>query len=829
MSSLLPFIASPDEPGLSQIPLEEAIAALRGERLIGSAPRGFEVKDLHVWSLEAMEYPAGEEAANIDDAVRRIVRTRQAQGAPLGMIISREDRRSRVNLVSPALDGNPAGWISGALPAARWKDGGSLGAVSSKLLSLPFQMALAGHPGVSAAARLETLLENAQSGDFSVFILAMPTTPASVAEARRSMLREVQFLQDEHLARPGLEQDNHALASACLELLEASVKRTQEAAVEGGWVVRFLLTSQTSEDLRNLSAQISSLYGTGGGNPEPLRWQEVASPRGMTFLTTKELSAYLRLPRRDLPGLKIERPGSDLGHQGRRGTPAESFSVSVDAEEPDRPIYLGRVVAGSGRADHWLRLPADSFLRHALVAGMTGSGKSTTVEQILLELWRSHRVPWLVLEPGMNPGYRRLLRSEIGTDLKGYVIGDSRFRQLPLNPLSAPPGTLLHEHIGSLFAVLTAAFELVPPMPEVLKLAVEETYRNHGWDLAGVVPDKNPPPFLDLIETVERLVRGLGYSGEIASNIHAGLVLRLKSLLTGGLATALDSPDRLDLEELTSTPTIVELGTLANSQTQSLVLGLLSLQLRHHWRLRGRASRLRHLTVIEEAHRLLRRPRATGTESSQAQAVEDIGHLVAELRGMGAGVLIADQTPSELLPSAISNTSIKIIHRLDHPDDRQLAARSANLPEQIVDLAGSFRPGEGIVRIDDRSKPYRVRFPNPARTYGDQPLPDWPRLLEPISPAVETGNCPICARANCAGRALSMDSDSLLGRLQVLRDLIGNGHDAIRSWASREVSGITTDFNSITPLCFLVGLALAAGLSEQVVKELEALYPEFST
>jgi hypothetical protein len=589
-------------------------------------------------------------------------------------------------------------------------------------------------------------------------------------------------------------------------------------------MVRFVLACQSPEDLRNLSSQIAGIYA-GGGNPEPLRWQEAAAPRGMTFLTTRELAAYLRLPRRDLPGLKIDRPGSGA-HETRRGSPAGSFSVSVDTVEPERPIYLGRVVTGDGRADHWLRIPADSLLRHALVAGMTGSGKSTTIEQILLELWRSHRLPWLVLEPGMNPGYRRLLGSEIGDDLTGHVIGDSRYRQLPLNPLSAPPGTLLQEHIGGLFAVLTAAFELVPPMPEVLKLAIDKTYQAHGWNLAGVVPEGNPPPFSALIEAVESLVRSLGYSGEVASNIHAGLVLRLRSLLSGGLARALNSSERLDMEELTSSPAIIELGALANSQTQALVLGLLSLQLRHHWRLRGRASRLRHLTVIEEAHRLLRRPRVSGTESSQAQAVEDIGHLIAELRGMGAGVLIADQTPSDLLPSAISNTSIKIVHRLDHPDDRQLAARSANLPEQNVDLVGTFRPGEGVVRIDDRSKPYRVRFPNPARTYGEQPLPDWPRVPEPGESQDESDPCGICGKSDCASRALSSDPGALSRRLGILRDLIGKGPDAIRSWAAEQVPPTSADSAPAAPLCFLAGLASAAGLSDRISDELRSLYPD---
>lgn len=135
MTGLLPFPANRAEPELAGIPLADAIAALRGERSLGPSARGFAIEGLQVWALEAMECPAGEEMDHLDDAVRKIVRTRQAQGAQLGMILARANRTASVNLVSPASDGDPAGWTSGALPSASWRSGGSLDELSARLLS----------------------------------------------------------------------------------------------------------------------------------------------------------------------------------------------------------------------------------------------------------------------------------------------------------------------------------------------------------------------------------------------------------------------------------------------------------------------------------------------------------------------------------------------------------------------------------------------------------------------------------------------------------------------------------------------------------------------
>lgn len=102
-------------------------------------------------------------------------------------------------------------------------------------------------------------------------------------------------------------------------------------------------------------------------------------------------------------------------------------------------------------------------------------------------------------------------------------------------------------------------------------------------------------------------------------------------------------------------------------------------------------SGLKHLTVLEEAHNLLKR-----TSSAQpveggnllGKSVEMISNAIAEMRTYGEGFVIVDQAPGLLDMAAIRNTNTKIIMRLPDQEDRELVGRAASLnDDQIIELA----------------------------------------------------------------------------------------------------------------------------------------------
>lgn len=100
---------------------------------------------------------------------------------------------------------------------------------------------------------------------------------------------------------------------------------------------------------------------------------------------------------------------------------------------------------------------------------------------------------------------------------------------------------------------------------------------------------------------------------------------------------------------------------------------------------------LRHITVLEEAHNLLKRTsteQVSETSNLLGKSVEMIANAIAEMRTYGEGFIIADQSPGLLDMAAIRNTNTKIIMRLPDITDRELVGKAANLNEnQIVELA----------------------------------------------------------------------------------------------------------------------------------------------
>ncbi len=807
--------------------LDDAVAVMRGESFLASPAGGFPLEGLGIWRLSGIEPAPGSQPLDSDAAWSSVVRAWWGLSLTWCLVVEggRQEIRWGFGLhdaMTPAPSAIPAHLIG-----ARLNRGGDFGRIASRLHELPFRAAMAGHSGVGADARLEGAVRNMAGREFVVLIAARALPRDAIREELQRLSQEEQFVRDEHLARPSLERDNHAGASRYLELIESAKERALAAMQEGAWQVRTLLATKTGEDLLQAQAMIHAAFCQDGGKPEPLRWQDPADPRGLTLLRGGELAALSRPPRKELPGFLLEAATSTGSTPPALGP--SIFATAATSVATDRSVAIGRILDDAGEPGSWLEIATDDLCRHVLVGGMTGSGKTTSCEHLLLELWREHRIPWLVIEPGMNPSYRRLLNSEIGTDLDVWSIGEPRYRRMPLNPMAAPPGIGLAEHTAGLFTIFASTFELVAPMPEVLAAAIEQTYRKHGWDLAGRVPEGPAPRLTDLLEEIDSSARGLGYGPEITGNIRAGLLLRLGRLARGPLAPEFNSPGGLDMTALIARPTVIELSALPDAASQALVMGIVALQLRHHWRLAGPSGSLRHVTLIEEAHRLLRAVPESPTNAARNRAAEDLANMLAELRACGAGLVIVDQTPSALVPSAIANTGTKILHRLDHPADREVVGRAAGIPAEQVDILGRLSKGDAVLRSDRRPRPFRVRVPNPAITYGKLPLPPVPvrvsRNERPEAAPPSKASCPVCGNIHCAVAAAAKDPGRLIATLRDLHQTFLKGEDAVWDWAIDRVKGAAEAANSPTaPLCFLMSLGQAAKLSPIILQRLQKTF-----
>ncbi|MFC5947926.1 ATP-binding protein [Pseudonocardia lutea] len=405
-----------------------------------------------------------------------------------------------------------------------------------------------------------------------------------------------------------------------------------------------------------------------------------------------ELSSLAILPVPDEQGV----PGFPLSRR------ADVRRAAVRDGAEDDGVELG-VALDRGREGGVVRLPLPALTRHTLVVGSSGSGKTTTVLSLLSRLWTEHRVPFLVIEP-VKTEYRGLLAVPGLDDLQVLTLGRDDVAGLRLNPLEPPPGVRCEVHAGAVMTALTLALPLPPPLPGLLEEALGLSYLHAGWEHDTTSEDGIEPPTLRaLLGSFAEIFDRHGYRGE-AQNVGVAFRVRLQRLLRGGRGRMLDCARSSDLEALLAVPTVVELDEIPDPEDKALLSALLLQRLRASARRRGSSGgALRHVTVVEEAHRLLSAgDAARGTDGSgdvlRAEAVRAFCEAIAELRSSGEGIVLSSQLPTALAPTAVANTGIRIAHRLESAADRAHALDDVDASELDRGLAARLRTGEALAR-----------------------------------------------------------------------------------------------------------------------------------
>jgi hypothetical protein len=355
----------------------------------------------------------------------------------------------------------------------------------------------------------------------------------------------------------------------------------------------------------------------------------------------------------------------------------------------------------------------DTLARHTFVAGVTGSGKTNTTFYLLKQAVAAG-APFLVIEPAKTE-YRALLADRpLGADLRVYTLGNERVAPFRLNPFEVPMGAAVGVHLDLLRSAFSAAFGMWTPLPQVLEQSLHAVYRDRGWDITRNRNHRLPqsdsaspvdrfasfPTLTDLVSKVDEVVPELGYDPEATSRIRAALLNRLNALRIGGRGRMLDTRESLDMAELLSHPTVFGLEGTGDDDDKAFLMGLLLIRLVEHRRSNKRAEGLRHLLVVEEAHRLLANVpnRAAEDESNpRGKAVETFANLLAEIRAYGQGVVIADQVPVKLAPDVIKNTNLRIAHRLVANDDREVLAGAMGMDQRQAEALATLPRGRAAV------------------------------------------------------------------------------------------------------------------------------------
>ena len=249
-------------------------------------------------------------------------------------------------------------------------------------------------------------------------------------------------------------------------------------------------------------------------------------------------------------------------------------------------------------------------------------------------------------------------------------------------------------------------------MPAVLKDALLAAYESCGWDMTtsmNMVSDEFYPSFQDLLENLVTVINDSSYSDEVKSNYKGSLLTRIKSL-TNGLNGMIFASEEVDNHILFDSNAIVDLSRVGSQETKALLMGILVMRLSEHrmTQATGSNQKLHHITVLEEAHNILKSSTSKSTVEGgdiSGKSVEMISNAIAEMRTYGEGFIIADQSPNAVDISAIRNTNTKIIMRLPEETDRRLAGKSAALKDNQLDEIARLPKGVAVVYQNDWVEP----------------------------------------------------------------------------------------------------------------------------
>lgn len=411
-----------------------------------------------------------------------------------------------------------------------------------------------------------------------------------------------------------------------------------------------------------------------------------------SIVSGNELAIQIGLPKKSVPGITV--------------IPMAPFGRNV-IERADHTLDLGKLYhmgheEGGGDSSQKVKVDIESLAMHTFITGSTGSGKSTVIYSILDQLME-HNVPghkdkirFMVIEPAKGE-----YKNRFGSYPNVKVYG-TNFKKTPLlriNPFSFPEDIHVLEHIDRLIEIFNVCWPMYAAMPAVLKDAIERAYIVSGWNLENsqcryISGSGTPlfPAFVDVLRQIRIVMDESAYSSDSRGDYKGALCTRLKSL-TNGLYGQIFTNDELSCEELFDSNVIVDLSRVGSGETKSLIMGLLVMKLQEYRMANaaGGNEPLKHVTVLEEAHHILKR--ASSAQSGEGvnvfgKSVEMLANSIAEMRTYGEGFVIADQAPGLMDMSAIRNTNTKIILRLPDLEDRELAGRAASLnDDQILELS----------------------------------------------------------------------------------------------------------------------------------------------
>jgi uncharacterized protein len=353
-------------------------------------------------------------------------------------------------------------------------------------------------------------------------------------------------------------------------------------------------------------------------------------------------------------------------------------------------------------------LDAGGFGRHTFLCGQSGSGKSYALGTVLEQLLVQTKVRIVVLDP--NSDFVRLNTVRDGVEESIAARYRRAADDVVVRRGEATEGERLHVRFTDCDADEQAAVLRLDPIRD--------------RDEYGVLVDLLESGFESSDSSARDVANRLLHSSDA---MQQALGARLRNLgihrwqiWSSGAANSVQdlvgsSGPRVLIVDLGSLETWGEKAIAAESVLAAL------------WRRRG--EREPTLLVIDEAHNVC--PLEPGDEIT-ALATEHAARIAAEGRKFGLYMLVSTQRPQRVNELVVSQCDNLVLMRMASRGDLTYLTETLSfVPEPLVEYAGTFRPGEGLVAGRFTSHPAFVRFgPRLAEEGGGDVPATWAEAAE---------------------------------------------------------------------------------------------------
>ena len=428
------------------------------------------------------------------------------------------------------------------------------------------------------------------------------------------------------------------------------------------------------------------------------------------WISSNELSLIAGLPQKEVVGL------------GLREEVQFGLNIENNIKEENK-IKLGNLVhSGNILKNIDVSIDKEQLDKHVFITGVTGSGKTTTCQKILMD----SELPFLVIEPAKTE-YRILANKY--EDILIFTLGRDNVAPFRLNPFEFFKHESITSRVDMLKASMEAAFEMEAAIPQIIESSIYECYKKYGWNISTneneIFDDPFAdgvyafPTFSDLIVQINETVEKQGFDDRLKNDYIGSIKARLEGLTVGAKGLMLDTRRSIDFEKLLEKKVVLELEEIRSGSEKSLIMGFILTNLLEAIKAKFKKNgEFNHITLVEEAHRLLSKY-MPGDSPTKKQGVETFTDMLAEIRKYGESLIIVDQIPNKLTPEVLKNTNTKIVHRIFAQDDKEAIGNTMVLSDEQKGFLSNLEVGRAIVFTQGFQKAVQVQINKTSDTTKD--------------------------------------------------------------------------------------------------------------